>query len=61
MELKEKTMYLYIGEDIENSFKFWVSKIHNNDVTIVVNYGTPEARVFKLNKGKFTRIKELKG
>ncbi len=52
-ELKEKTTWYYIGEDMENSFEFFVSKINDQDVIIVTNKGTEDMNVHK------TSIKEL--
>ncbi len=52
-ELKEKTTWYYIGNNMENSFEFFVSKINDQDVIIVTNKGTEDMNVHK------TSIKEL--
>ena len=46
-EIKEKTTWYYIGEDMENSFEFYISKINDQNVIIVTNKGTEDMSVHK--------------
>jgi hypothetical protein len=65
INIKEKEQYLYIGDDIDNSFEFRVSKIHERDVIIVTGSGK-ETNVHKVKKEhieekiKKGQIKDLK-
>ena len=66
MQVKEKQSYLYIGDDPDNSFTFWLSKIQDDVVIIVTDKGTPESGVYKVKTDSLNeklqkgQLKELK-
>jgi len=47
--LKEKTKWYYMGEDLTNSFEFYLSKIKDDSCIIITNKGTSEMNVHKVN------------
>jgi len=50
--------YFYIGNDLDNSFEFKISKIHNDDIIIVTGSGK-NTNVFKIKKEHFENEKQL--
>jgi len=49
MKIQEKTKFLYIGDDLDNSFSFFLSKINGNSAIIIVNKNTPNMKIFKVS------------
>ncbi len=62
---KEKSTWLYIGKDLENSFQFFLSKIKDSDAIIVIDKDTEDMNVFKVKLSELeenkSRLKEVKG
>jgi hypothetical protein len=63
--MKVNQRYFYIGNDLDNSFEFKISKIHDTDIIIVTGEGK-DTNVWKVKKehleDKFKQgqIKELR-
>ncbi len=52
-EIKEKSNWYYIGNDMENSFEFTVSKVHDNNLIIITDKDTEHMNVHKLSIEEF--------
>ena len=48
IKITEKTNWYYIGEDFENSFEFFVSKIKKDTAIIITDKNTPKMNIHKV-------------